>query len=118
MKIAEILKELREDRGISQLKMSQLTGISHSTIARWELGQCEPPASGLIILAEFFNISVDELLGRTAGFFDNERVERPEILELYDELTPQQQKNLLNYARGMAVSNSLNNQSTTKQKRA
>ncbi|WP_300856031.1 helix-turn-helix domain-containing protein [uncultured Clostridium sp.] len=121
MSTAEILKELREERGISQMKMSQMTGISHSTIARWELGQCEPTASGLITLANFFDVSVDDLLCLTSqqGILNDVRVERPEILELYDELTPEQQKNLLNFARGMVVSNALNSEpATTKQKRA
>lgn len=51
--------------------------------------------------ADFFGVSVDELLGRTPQLFDDARVERPEIMELYEMMTPQQQSNLINYARGM-----------------
>lgn len=65
--------------------------------------------SMLCKLADFFGVTVDELLGRTSepGIFDDARVPRTEIQQLFDELSPAQQENLLNYARGMVVSNSL-----------
>ncbi|MCM1306478.1 MAG: hypothetical protein NC037_01005 [Bacteroides sp.] len=68
-----------------------------------------------------YRVSVDYLLNLADSepqLFDNARVERPEILELYDELTPAQQQNILNYARGMVVSNQLESTSTTKKRRA
>lgn len=123
MKTPEILKELREFEGLSQQKLADLTGISQSAIARWELGQAEPTASGLRKLSDFFKVSVDELLGRTndASYFDDADsvdIIKTEIQELYDNLTPAQQQNLLNYARGMAVSNELAGESTQNKKRA
>ena len=59
------------------------------------------PPEILCKLADFFEVSVDELLGRTPQLFDDARVDRPEIMELYELMTPQQQSNLINYARGM-----------------
>jgi len=46
------------------MQLSKKVGIPQSVLARWELKQSEPRASDLIILAEFFDVSVDELLGR------------------------------------------------------
>ncbi len=115
MNTAALLKELREFAGISQQKLADLTGISQSSIARWELGQCEPTASGISKLADFFDISADEILCRNsiASYFNSEktsktiifddaRVERPEILELYESLTPELQEHALAYLHGLA----------------
>lgn len=63
MKFAERLKELREEKGLSQMKLSKETGLSQSAIARWELSQSEPTASAIIVLCEYFNESADYILG-------------------------------------------------------
>ena len=64
-KFAERLKELRKERGLSQMDLALATRISQSAIAEWELGKTEPTASALIILSEFFGESTDILLGLT-----------------------------------------------------
>ncbi len=65
MTIGELIKELREERGISQMTLSNMTGLSQSAIARWELGKTEPTASSIVILAKFFGETTDYLLGLT-----------------------------------------------------
>ena len=65
MKFSERLKELRQEYGLSQMGLSQKTGLSQSAIAKWELDKTEPSASALITLANFFQESVDFLLGLT-----------------------------------------------------
>jgi len=64
-KFAERLKELRTERGMSQMDLSLATRISQSAIAKWELDKTEPTASALITLSKFFEESVDFLLGLT-----------------------------------------------------
>ncbi len=44
--------------------LSLETGISQSAIAKWELEKTEPTASAIIILADYFDVSTDYLLGR------------------------------------------------------
>ncbi len=63
MTIKDRLKELRLEKGLSQSALAQQTGLSQSAIARWELGETEPTASAVVILAKFFNESADYLLG-------------------------------------------------------
>ncbi len=61
--LAKKLHDLRISHGcISQMTLSELTGISQSSLARWELGQSEPRASEISILCRHYQISADELL--------------------------------------------------------
>jgi len=63
MKFASILKDLRNEKELSQKQLSKKLGISQSAIARWELSKTEPTASSLIILSNFFNVTIEQLLG-------------------------------------------------------
>ena len=65
MRFSERLKELRKERGLSQMELSQQTGLSQSAIAKWEKDNTDPTAANLIVLSTFFGESVDYLLGLT-----------------------------------------------------
>lgn len=58
------LKILRKEKNLSQMDLSKLTGVSQSTIANIEKGRNEATTSTLISLSNFFQISVDYLIGR------------------------------------------------------
>ncbi|MBQ3235882.1 MAG: helix-turn-helix transcriptional regulator [Clostridia bacterium] len=62
-KFKDRLKELRIDKGISQLELSQGTGLSQAAIALWENGKRVPNANVVIVLAKYFNVTADYLLG-------------------------------------------------------
>jgi len=64
-KFAERLKELRNQRGLSQYKLADLLDVSPSTVAAWEVGRNEPNYDMLKKIADFFEVSVDYLLGKT-----------------------------------------------------
>lgn len=59
------LKELREKRNISQVKLAIDLGLNQNTVSRYENGIREADYETLIKLADYFNVSVDYLLGRT-----------------------------------------------------
>jgi len=59
MRFSERLKELRQQHALSQMELSQATGISQSAIAKWELNKTEPTASALITLSRYFDESTD-----------------------------------------------------------
>ena len=63
MRFQERIKELRTQKGLSQMDLAVATGISQSAIAKWELGKTEPTATAIIILARFFGETADYLLG-------------------------------------------------------
>ena len=59
------LKEIRKAKGISQLKMAMDLNTNQNTISRYETGEREPGIAELIRIADYFNVSIDYLLGRT-----------------------------------------------------
>ena len=61
------LKKQRENAGLSQYRLSEKLGVSQATVGMWESGKREPNFTTLCKLADFFSVSVDELLGRAAA---------------------------------------------------
>jgi transcriptional regulator with XRE-family HTH domain len=57
------IKELREERELSQAKLAKVIKTYQQTVARWELGIVEPDMNTIIQLALFFDVSADYLLG-------------------------------------------------------
>ncbi|MBS5850880.1 MAG: helix-turn-helix transcriptional regulator [Firmicutes bacterium] len=64
MLFAERLKELRQERNLSQTALAQIIGVSQKAIDYWERAINEPKATYIIRLADYFDISADYLLGR------------------------------------------------------
>jgi len=56
------LKELREERNLTQNEIAKAINVSQTNIGRWEKGLNEPTATGLIALAKYFNCSIDYIL--------------------------------------------------------
>ena len=57
------LKELREERNLTQKQVSALLGLNSVTYLHYEKAQREPPLAVLVQMAQFFEVSVDYLLG-------------------------------------------------------
>jgi len=57
------LRELREERELSQVEMAKKLGVSQQTYSRYESHTTEIPLKLLIVLAEFYDTSTDYLLG-------------------------------------------------------
>ena len=64
MKLPERMKELRKERKLRQEDIAAALDLSLSAYSRYELGKREPPASVLENIADYYNVSVDYLLGR------------------------------------------------------
>lgn len=56
------LKVLRKEKKLSQPQLAKVLNVSKGMISFWENEVCEPTASNIIIVAQFFNVSIDELL--------------------------------------------------------
>ncbi len=84
MIFGERLKSLREEKGFTQQDIANILGVGRATIAGYETKGKQPDYEKLMKLAEFFNCSIDYLLGRT-----NQR--NPKKLELLTEFkTPEE----------------------------
>ncbi len=59
------LKELRKKKGLSQLRLATDLNTTQNTISRYETGEREPGIAELIKIADYFNVSVDYLIGHT-----------------------------------------------------
>jgi transcriptional regulator with XRE-family HTH domain len=60
----ERLQYLRERKRISRKVLSELCGLNSDAIRRYELGLREPTLHSLIAIADFFEVTVDYLVGR------------------------------------------------------
>lgn len=59
------LKSLREGIGISQKKMAEHLHTSQASVARWEINKADVPNKVMLWYADFFDVSLDYIFGRT-----------------------------------------------------
>jgi transcriptional regulator with XRE-family HTH domain len=65
LKLAENLKHFRKKSGISQEELAEICQVSRQAIAKWENGESVPTLDNLVFLADYYKVSLDELVGRT-----------------------------------------------------
>lgn len=58
----EKIKELRKKNGMTQQQLSEILGVTRTTIANWELGICSPNLTYVVRMAHIFDVTTDELL--------------------------------------------------------
>ncbi len=58
------LYKLRKESKVSQQKLAEYVGVSQQSISEWEKGKIEPTLSYLWKIADFFDVSIDFLVGR------------------------------------------------------
>ena len=90
MMIKNNIKKLRLEMGLTQKELGKNIELAESTISLYESGKREPDNATLLTLANFFDVSVDYLLGRT---------DKPELLAAHTaddshDLTPEQREEL------------------------
>lgn len=59
------LRDLREDRDLNQTEVARMLGMSQTGYSKYETGENDIPTIVLIKLADFYDTSIDYLLGRT-----------------------------------------------------
>lgn len=108
MTFAETLKDLREEQGITQTLLAAYCKVSTQCISALEKGTRNPTGTTLVSLANYFNVSIDYLMGRTDDLGatiptaqDLSRDEQ-EVLELYAALSPSRKEDLMIFLRALS----------------
>ena len=65
--VAERIKMLREDRGMTQSELAKRLGLTRSGVNAWEMGISIPSTQYVVELAELFKVSTDYILGLSNG---------------------------------------------------
>ena len=84
LNFAENLRKLRRERGFTQEQLAEKLSVSFQTVSRWETGIVYPDIELLPVIADLFEIRVDELLGCTKEDKDRNLVRR---WEEYEKIT-------------------------------
>ncbi len=81
MKFNENLLNLRKQKGWSQEELGYKLDVSRQTVSKWEAGQTTPELEKLELLAEIFEISIDELVGKEPKNNENVKLNKKKILK-------------------------------------
>ena len=71
--IGEILKKLRTESKLSQWELGYKLGVSQQAVGQWEKGTREPDSEMVKKIANFFNVTIDYLMGNSTGNTKNLR---------------------------------------------
>ncbi|PRR71961.1 helix-turn-helix domain-containing protein [Neomoorella humiferrea] len=63
--LGDKIKQLRKKKDLTQDELASIIHVNRATLANWEINRAVPDPTTLQLLADFFNVSVDYLLGRT-----------------------------------------------------
>jgi len=104
--IAERLKRLREERGLTQTRLAELLGMAARSYNRWERGGHVPSLEMLIKAADVFQVTLDELVGRSE-ISTTPSIRNAELQQLVhdvDELPDREQQALIVVIDGLVKS--------------
>lgn len=101
------LRELRKSAHLTQKQLAEKMYVDQTSISFWETGKARPDFDKQIELAELFGVSLDYLRGKTdmkkASTLEEVDAKELQLLkDLVDQLTPDQQQELLRYGRYLA----------------
>lgn len=102
--LAENLSKLMVDRGVSAYRLSKETGIAQSGISEYRSGKTVPGIDKLNILASYFGVSVDELVGEAVPTASVTLTDREKsLVDAFRHLPPASQDALLALAKSYEV---------------
>ena len=97
----ENLKKLREEAGISQKHLAEAIGVSQQSVNKYENHNIEPDIETLKRIADYFDTSIDFLVGfsserRKTGLSNSQDISRQEssLIRKYRTLTPKEKQSI------------------------
>lgn len=67
MNIGEKIINLRKEKNITQEELAEVINVTRQTISKWELNETSPDIKQALLIANYFNISLDELVGNNTN---------------------------------------------------
>ena len=101
-KIGSFLKELRKEKGITQEQMAEELGVSGRTISRWETGSNMPDISLLVEIAEFFDVSIPEII-KGERKSEDMKDEAKEVAETMSDYAKAEKEQLVKSIRNLSI---------------
>ena len=84
--IGQRLRELRQNTKLSQAKVAAIVGTLQPTVARYESGEAHIPPEVLLLLADYYDVSLDYIYGRTDEPQGRVYEYKPKIEKAYPEM--------------------------------
>ena len=101
IKVGAFLKDLRREKGITQEQLAEELGVSGRTISRWETGNNMPDISLLVEIAEYFDVSIPEIIkGERKSEYMKE--EAKEVAETMSDYAKAEKEELVKSIRNMS----------------
>ena len=102
IKIGTFLKLLRKEKNLTQEQLAERLGVSNRTVSRWENGNNMPDISLLSEIAEFYDVSIPELIyGERKS--ENMREEAKEVAETMSDYAKAEKETLVKSIRNMGL---------------
>ena len=93
VKIGNFLKKLRKEKGITQEQLAEILNVSGRTVSRWETGNNMPDISILVDIADYYDISIPEIIsGERKSEIMNKEEERKIAKTMSDYATTEKEK--------------------------
>lgn len=93
VKIGNFLKKLRKEKGIAQEQLAEILNVSGRTVSRWETGNNMPDISILVDIADYYDISIPEIIsGERKSEIMNKEEERKIAKTMSDYATTEKEK--------------------------
>lgn len=101
------LKEIRKNNNLSQQNVAESLNIPLRTYCGYEREERTPTPEMMCKMADFFDVSLDELLGRSTApaMFDDARTSVHPLIDMYNRLTPHQQELIVERMQGFIDGN-------------
>lgn len=102
------LKQIRESKGLTQRELTNILNLKPTTYNGYEKGVCEPNISTLIKLADFYKITVDELIGHNIPYLINKSLltdKQNYLINIITDLSDNQCDKVEAYIMGLQMAN-------------
>ena len=102
------LKTVREEKNLQQKEVGQKLNRTAACISSWETGKTEPSIDDLIKLADFFEVSIDYLVGRTDEYNVIHEVQdysslHKKMLSLFDKLSSDDRMQVIGFMQALLL---------------